>query len=86
MLVFRMFHFTMFSQLARIGNELRYNINNMFLLMFFQQTSYADMLDLAVQHIRTLQDQVQVGELIDQPFPISSFTWSIMVHAPRYEV
>ncbi|KAL0358455.1 UNVERIFIED_CONTAM: hypothetical protein Sangu_0694900 [Sesamum angustifolium] len=27
-----------------------------------QQTSYADMLDLAVQHIRSLQNQVQVSE------------------------
>ncbi|MCD7473278.1 hypothetical protein HAX54_015057 [Datura stramonium] len=27
-----------------------------------KQTSYADMLDLAVQHIRTLQDQVQASK------------------------
>lgn len=28
--------------------------------MLLQQTSYADMLDLAVQHIKGLQNQVQV--------------------------
>lgn len=31
--------------------------------MSFQQTSYADMLDLAVQHIKGLQTQVQVRKI-----------------------
>nr|ANJ02816.1 RGA 3.2 [Solanum demissum] len=44
---------------VRIKKDVEENEGNDRIDLIIKQTSYADMLDLAVQHIRTLQDQVQ---------------------------
>lgn len=41
-------------------NVVDYEYNHVEFLNFLQQTSYADMLDLAVQHIKGLQNEIQV--------------------------